>query len=74
MLLDALRRTLTPDVGTLEYFEGNNVIIVKDTKPVVDEISKVIEAIDIEPGQIFIDVKFVTTTNQRHPRLRRRRR
>ena len=32
--------------------------------PVVDEIQKIIESIDIEPGQIFIDCKFVTTTNQ----------
>lgn len=63
MLLDALRRTLTPDVGTMEYFEGNNVIIVKDTKPVVDEVRKIIEGLDIEPAQIFLDVKFVTTTN-----------
>jgi len=64
LLLDALRRTVTPDVGTVEYFEGNNVIIVKDTRLVVDEIEKIIQAIDVEPGQVFIDVKFVTTTNQ----------
>ncbi|MEM7198796.1 MAG: hypothetical protein AAF628_00920 [Planctomycetota bacterium] len=63
-LLEALRRTLTPDVGTMEYFEANNVVIVKDTKPVVDQVQRLIESVDIEPGQIFIDVKFVTTSNQ----------
>jgi type IV pilus assembly protein PilQ len=63
-LLDALRRASTPDVGTLEYFEGTNSIMVKDTKPVVDEIERIIQTIDIEPGQIFVDVKFVTTSNQ----------
>jgi type IV pilus assembly protein PilQ len=63
LLLDALRRTLTPDIGSLEYFEGNNVIIIKDTKPVVEEVRRIITGVDIEPGQIFIDVKFVTTTN-----------
>lgn len=63
-LLDALRRTLTPDIGTLEYFEGTNVIIVKDTKPVVDEIARIIEKVDVEPAQVFLDVKFVTTTNK----------
>ncbi|MHC5064477.1 MAG: type II secretion system protein GspD, partial [Planctomycetota bacterium] len=62
-LIEALRRMLTPDVGTLDYYEGQNQIVVKDTKVVVSEIAKVIERIDIEPGQVFIDVKFVTTTN-----------
>lgn len=63
-LLDALRRTLTPEIGSMEYFEGKNLIIVKDTRPVVDEVRRIIEGVDIEPGQIFIDVKFVTTSNQ----------
>lgn len=62
-LIEALRRMLTPDVGTLDYYEGQNQIVVKDTKVVVSEIGKVIERIDLEPGQVFIDVKFVTTTN-----------
>lgn len=63
-LLDALRRTLTPNIGTLEYFDGINVVVVKDTKPVVDQIQRIIEKIDIEPAQVFIDVKFVTTSNE----------
>jgi type IV pilus assembly protein PilQ len=63
-LLDALRRAMTKDIGSLEYFEGQNLIVVKDTKPVIDDIAKIIESIDVEPGQIFIDVKFVTTTNR----------
>ncbi len=62
-LLDALRRALTRDVGQLQYFERSNVIIVKDTKPVLDEIEAIISKIDVEPGQVFIDVKFVTTAN-----------
>ncbi len=63
-LIEALRRTLTPDIGRLEYMEATNVIIVKDTKPVVDEISRIVQSVDVEPGQVFIDVKFVTTQNQ----------
>ncbi len=62
-LLDALRRALTPELGVLEYFEGQNLIVVKDTRPVVDEIERIIQSIDVEPAQVFIDVKFVTTTN-----------
>ncbi|HLU40064.1 MAG TPA: secretin N-terminal domain-containing protein, partial [Planctomycetota bacterium] len=63
-LLQALERVLTPEIGQIQYFDGNNVIIVKDTKPVVDEIERIINKIDIEPGQIYVDVKFVTTGNQ----------
>ena len=63
-LLDALRRALTRDVGQLDYFEGSNVLIVKDTKPVIDQIESIIRQIDVEPGQVFIDVKFVSTANR----------
>jgi len=63
-LLDALERTLTPNVGKIDYFEGSNVIIVKDTKPVVDEVARIIEGLDLEPAQVFIDCKFVTTSNR----------
>ncbi len=62
-LLAALRRALTEGIGSLEYFEDQNLIVVKDTKPVVDDLARIIESIDVEPGQVFIDVKFVTTTN-----------
>ncbi|MEZ5963381.1 MAG: hypothetical protein R3F56_05990 [Planctomycetota bacterium] len=63
-LLTALERVLTPEIGQIQYFDGNNVIIVKDTKPVVDEVERIINKIDVEPGQIYVDVKFVTTGNQ----------
>ena len=62
-LLDALRNVLTPEVGALQYHEGQNLIIVKDTKPVVEEIERIVQSIDVEPAQVFIDVKFVTTSN-----------
>ena len=55
---------LTSEVGQLDYFERANIIIVKDTKPVLDQIEAIIRKIDVEPGQVFIDVKFVTTTNK----------
>ena len=31
-----LRRLLTPDLGTFEYFAKRRVLVVKDTKSVVD--------------------------------------
>jgi type IV pilus assembly protein PilQ len=63
-LLDALKRVVSPDVGKLDYFDEINVIVVKDTKPVVDEIRRIINQVDVEPAQVFLDVKFVTTTNE----------
>ncbi len=63
-LIDALRGALTPQTGKLDYFEGTNVVMVKDTKPVIENISRIIETVDIEPAQVFVDVKFVTTSNR----------
>lgn len=62
-LLDTLKNMITPDVGSLEYIEETNVIMVKDTRPVVDSIKKTIAMMDIEPSQIQLDVRFVTTSN-----------
>lgn len=59
-LLDALRKQLSKN-GQIDYFDKQNAIFVKDTKPVLDRIQEVVERLDIEPAQIFIDVKFVTT-------------
>jgi type IV pilus assembly protein PilQ len=63
-LLAALNRALTPNTGSLEYFDGSNLIIARDTRPVIDELTRIIESVDVEPAQVFIDVKFVTTSNQ----------
>jgi len=61
-LLKALKKALSAH-GDLDYILERNAIIVKDTKPVLDEIARIIERIDVEPGQIFLDVKFVITRN-----------
>ncbi len=63
-LEEALSRMLTPDLGSLKYFEGKNAFVVKDIKTVVDSIESIINLIDVEPGQVFLDVRFVTTSNQ----------
>lgn len=62
-LLDALR-SLVSKPENLNYFEDQNLLVVKDTKPVIDEIKRIIQQVDIEPSQIFMDVRFVTTTNE----------
>ena len=47
--------------GQLDYFQDQNAILLRDTKPVLDEIEQFIERMDTEPVQVYIDVKFVST-------------
>ncbi len=63
-LLESLQRMITPELGSLDYDDVQNVLLIKDTRPVVDEINRIISQIDIEPAQIYLDVRFVTTTNE----------
>ncbi len=63
-MLDALRAVITPKIGSIEYLEYTNTIVVRDTKPVVDDVARIITSVDLEPAQVFVDVKFVTTTNR----------
>lgn len=62
-LLDALRNMITQDIGSLEYISETNVLMIKDTRPVVETIERTIAMMDIEPAQVQLDVRFVTTTN-----------
>lgn len=49
--------------GQVDYIETSNVLIVRDTAQVQDTIKAILERLDVEPAQIFVDVKFVSTTN-----------
>jgi type IV pilus assembly protein PilQ len=62
-LYDSLKKLITPNVGELNYDGEQNVLLLRDTRPVVEEIKRIVGMIDIEPAQIFLDVKFVTTSN-----------
>jgi type II secretory pathway component GspD/PulD (secretin) len=61
-LEEALRDTLSKE-GTLRYDEHTNTFIVKDTKPKIDEMKEIIRRVDIRPPQLFVEVKFISTTN-----------
>lgn len=61
-VLKALRSALSEN-GKLEYVDRHNIVIVKDIPPVLSAIDRLIQEIDIEPAQVFVDIKFVTTTN-----------
>jgi general secretion pathway protein D len=61
-LLLALREALSPE-GGMNYISTSNVLIVRDTAQVHSELTKIISKIDVEPAQVFMDVKFVSTSS-----------
>jgi type IV pilus assembly protein PilQ len=61
-LEEALRDTLSKE-GSLRYDEHTNTFIVKDTKPKIDEMREIIRRVDVRPPQLFVEVKFIATTN-----------
>jgi len=63
-ILAALRTAVELDGGTIEYDRVTNSIIARGTKPALDNLVNLISQIDIEPAQIFFDIKLVTTRNQ----------
>ena len=62
-VLDALKKALSTD-GRLDYMDAQNMIIVHDTQQVHEAIQDVLRRLDVEPTQVFIDVKFVSTSDQ----------
>ncbi|MEO1698667.1 MAG: secretin N-terminal domain-containing protein [Planctomycetota bacterium] len=60
--LAALEKALS-DSGELDFIEAQNVIIVRDTTQVHETIQEIIRRLDVEPSQIFVDLKFVSTSN-----------
>ncbi len=57
---DATNRVM----GQLNFDPQTNFFIVRDTKVVLDKIAEVIQVLDVEPLQVMLDVKFVSTTNR----------
>ncbi|MEM8711904.1 MAG: secretin N-terminal domain-containing protein, partial [Planctomycetota bacterium] len=61
-VLAALEKALS-ETGELDFIVSQNVIIVRDTTQVHETIQEIIRRLDVEPSQVFIDLKFVSTTN-----------
>lgn len=51
-------------LGSVHYDDKTNTLIVKDTKVALKKIEELIAETDVEPGEILIDVYFITTTNE----------
>jgi type IV pilus assembly protein PilQ len=60
--LAALKKALSTK-GDLDYIDSANVVIIRDTQQVHDSIRTILTRLDIEPAQVFVDVKFVSTLN-----------
>lgn len=58
----ALKKALTSK-GEMDYIETGNIIIVRDTQQAQEEVRSILSRIDVEPAQVFCDVKFVSTLN-----------
>ena len=61
-LFNALLSVISP-VGRFEYDGYGNSIIATDIPSKLDAIQDIISLLDIEPIQVFMDAKFVGTTN-----------
>jgi type IV pilus assembly protein PilQ len=51
-------------LGKLDFDPQTNSFIVRDTKVTLDRIAEIITLLDVEPEQVLLDVKFVSTTNE----------
>ncbi|MHC4952691.1 MAG: type II secretion system protein GspD [Planctomycetota bacterium] len=63
-ILQALQTAVELEGGTIEYDRVTNSVIARGTKPALDNLVNLVEQIDIEPAQIFFDIKLITTRNQ----------
>lgn len=60
--LMALKKALSAK-GDMDYIDTANVVIVRDTQQVHESIRTMLNRLDVEPAQVFCDVKFVSTLN-----------
>jgi type IV pilus assembly protein PilQ len=61
-VLNALSKALSTG-GKIDYIDTANVVIIHDTAQVHDSVKNILARLDVEPLQVFCDVKFVSTTN-----------
>lgn len=63
-VLAALKKAVSPG-GEMEYMPPpQNIIILKDTAQVHAQVKDMLALLDVEPAQVFVDVKFVSTSNR----------
>lgn len=50
-------------LGQIQYDPDRSVIVVNDTKPVLDKISELVARLDYEPEQVIVQARFISTRN-----------
>lgn len=69
-LKPALEAVLTRDLksgkarGQLNFDPQTNAFIVTDMKPVLDRVEQILKVLDVEPAEVLVDIKFISTTNE----------
>lgn len=49
--------------GNLSYEPERNIIIAKDTVPVLNQMKDIVSRYDLPPRQVYVEVRFIRTTN-----------
>jgi len=68
-LLQLVRSVLSKDaegrvVGAVNFDPATNCLVIRDTQAVIDRVSQIVAALDVEPDQVLLDLKVIRTTNQ----------
>lgn len=61
-ILKAFTQAVAPE-GGVTYIKETNALIATGTTPKLESLERLISRLDIEPAQVFVDVKFITTKN-----------
>jgi type IV pilus assembly protein PilQ len=61
-ILKAFNQAVAPE-GSVTYIKETNSLIATGTPPKLANLDKLIGRLDVEPAQVFVDVKFITTQN-----------
>ena len=63
-IIAALKQIVDLDEGgDVKYIASDNAIIARGTKPRLQKLKALVARLDVEPPQVFIDMNFITTTN-----------
>ncbi len=62
-VIAALRQIVEPDEGSVRYIPQENAIIFSGTKPRLQRLKAMVQQLDVEPPQVFIDMNFIVTSN-----------
>ncbi len=56
-------RAAVGTTGSVQYIKETNSLIATGTAPALADLEKLIARVDLEPAQVFIDLKFISTSN-----------